>query len=147
MRRVIGIVTLLVLLVPEAGAVLPQRPLVRPNTYTIPAALESLLPISPPKPMPRASFQDPSGAPVSFARFRGHRVMAFFWSASCVPCLKTMPELNQMAEHYGGKALFHGTGVVRRHCRRELRPRYGLYRLRDRNARLRPCGSLLRPDG
>jgi thiol-disulfide isomerase/thioredoxin len=104
MRFIIGIIALLVLLAHEAGAVMPQRPSLRPNTYTIPAALESLLPISPPKPMPKTTFQDPSGAPVSFARFKGQRVMAFFWSGSCVPCLKTMPELNQMAEHYGGKA-------------------------------------------
>ncbi|TAN49128.1 MAG: TlpA family protein disulfide reductase [Rhodospirillales bacterium] len=70
----------------------------------MPAALESLLPINPPKVMPKIVFQDPSGAPVTFANFKGKRVMAFFWSASCVPCLKTMTELNQMAEHYGGKA-------------------------------------------
>lgn len=104
MRFIIGIIALVVLLANEAGAAMPARPAPRPNTYTIPAALESLLPINPPKVMPKIVFQDPSGAPVTFANFKGKRVMAFFWSASCVPCLKTMTELNQMAEHYGGKA-------------------------------------------
>jgi thiol-disulfide isomerase/thioredoxin len=79
----------------------PPRPLVfGPNTYTIPAALESLVPVNPPKPMPKTTFQDPSGAPISFSQFKGRKVLVFFWSQACVPCLKTMPALNTMAERY-----------------------------------------------
>lgn len=89
-----------------AGAAWAYSPLPHPsspNTYTIPAAVESLLAVNPPKAMPKTTFQDPSGAPVSFTQFKGKRIVAFFWSESCVPCMKTMPSLNTMAEHYAGK--------------------------------------------
>lgn len=75
----------------------------RPNTYTIPAAVESLLAVNPPKAMPKTTFQDPSGAPVTFTQFKGKRLVVFFWSEGCVPCMKTMPSLNAMAERYAGK--------------------------------------------
>ncbi len=101
MRFMIGLVALLVLGTSDAWAAMPLPRAFGPNTYTIPAALESLLALDPPKPMPKTAFLDPSGAPVSFSRFKGKRVLAFFWSQACVPCLKTMPELNAMAESSG----------------------------------------------
>lgn len=103
MRFKIGIMVLSVLFLGTAWAAMPLAPAFGPNTYTIPAALGSLLPIDPPKQMPKTVFQDPSGGPISFTQFKGKRLVVFFWSEACAPCLKTMPSLNKMAERYAGQ--------------------------------------------
>jgi thiol-disulfide isomerase/thioredoxin len=100
MRFVVAVIALSVLATAGVRAASPPPAVYRSNTYTIPAALENLVPVNPPKQMPKTTFQDPSGAPVSFSQFKGRRLLVFFWSQGCVPCLKTMPSLNTMADQY-----------------------------------------------
>jgi thiol-disulfide isomerase/thioredoxin len=71
------------------------------RNYTLPAGIESLVPIKPPIPAPDTSFNDPAGGPITLKRFQGRTVVLNFWATWCAPCLKEMPALNRLQEQLG----------------------------------------------
>lgn len=47
-----------------------------------------------------ASFETPSGRPLSMAALRGHPVLLNFWATWCPPCLREMPALDRFARDF-----------------------------------------------
>lgn len=43
-----------------------------------------------------STLQDPSGAPVALADFRGRTLVVNFWATWCTPCVEEMPELQSL---------------------------------------------------
>lgn len=52
---------------------------------------------------PDVTFEDPSGAKVTLASFRGKPVLLNLWATWCAPCVAEMPTLDALAESLGGK--------------------------------------------
>lgn len=55
------------------------------------------------QPGPTAAFENPAGARVTLADFRGHPVLLNLWATWCVPCVKEMPTLDAVAANLDGK--------------------------------------------
>ena len=56
------------------------------------------------KPMPTASFTDlADGKPVALAAFKGKPVLVNLWATWCVPCVRELPTLAQLAQQEGDK--------------------------------------------
>ncbi len=53
--------------------------------------------------MPKDGFTDPSGAPVTLARFKGKPVLVNLWATWCGPCVKELPSLDRLAAKAAGK--------------------------------------------
>ncbi len=53
-------------------------------------------------PAPDATFQDPSGDPVSLADFKGKPVLVNLWATWCAPCIAEMPTLDALAAREQG---------------------------------------------
>lgn len=52
---------------------------------------------------PDAAFEDPDGAPVRLADFRGKPLLLNLWATWCAPCVKEMPTLDALAAREEGK--------------------------------------------
>ncbi len=52
---------------------------------------------------PATSFQDPSGAAVSLAAFKGKPLLVNLWATWCAPCITEMPMLDALAAREEGK--------------------------------------------
>ena len=58
------------------------------------------------------TLQDPSGAPVDLAGFKGRTVVLNFWATWCTPCVEEMPELQALhGEISGRNATVIGIGI------------------------------------
>lgn len=53
--------------------------------------------------IPDAVFQDPSGRPVTLARFAGTPVLVNLWATWCAPCVAEMPTLDALAARSAGR--------------------------------------------
>jgi thiol-disulfide isomerase/thioredoxin len=62
-----------------------------------------IMPIIPPKPVPRIAFSDGEGRPLSLADFKGRAVLLNFWATWCVPCRREMPALDRRQAKLGGR--------------------------------------------
>lgn len=51
------------------------------------------------------------GPPVDLADFRGKPLIVNFWATWCAPCVKEMPDLQEVAEEAEGKVAFLGIDV------------------------------------
>ena len=49
------------------------------------------------KPEPDVTFNDPDGAEVTLAGFRGKPVLVNLWATWCAPCVKELPTLDKLA--------------------------------------------------
>lgn len=52
---------------------------------------------------PDVTFEDPTGAKVTLASFRGKPVLLNLWATWCAPCVGEMPTLDALAESLDGK--------------------------------------------
>lgn len=57
---------------------------------------ENLIPAS------GANFQDESGADITFSDFEGKVILVNLWATWCAPCIKEMPDLNELQKSLGG---------------------------------------------
>jgi len=55
-----------------------------------------------PKLLPESSFEDFTGAPVSFADYAGKVTLVNFWATWCAPCREEMPSLAALQTTRGG---------------------------------------------
>ena len=53
-------------------------------------------------PAPPAIFHDQYGNEISFADFKDKTVLVNFWATWCAPCIKEMPDLNELQKSLGG---------------------------------------------
>ncbi|MGH7724503.1 MAG: TlpA family protein disulfide reductase, partial [Candidatus Eiseniibacteriota bacterium] len=58
------------------------------------------LPPTFPRPVPAFALKDFAGKPLSPATLKGQVVLVDFWATWCVPCRKSMPELQAIHEKY-----------------------------------------------
>jgi thiol-disulfide isomerase/thioredoxin len=56
-----------------------------------------------PKPATAVNFQDAEGNQVSFADFKGKVILVNLWATWCAPCIKEMPDLNELQKSLGGE--------------------------------------------
>jgi thiol-disulfide isomerase/thioredoxin len=63
--------------------------------------LGEFIPASPPQPAPQLALTDMQGKPVALADFAGKFILANLWATWCQPCLKEMPELEQLQASLG----------------------------------------------
>ncbi len=75
------------------------------RSYTLRVGLESLQRAKTPQPAPQVAFTDPSGAPVTLARFKGKTVVLNFWSTTTAPSVKELPALNKLQESGAGRGI------------------------------------------
>ncbi|MBI4967865.1 MAG: TlpA family protein disulfide reductase [Rhodospirillales bacterium] len=75
------------------------------RSYTVPVGLESLQRAKTPQPAPQVPFTDPSGAPVTLARFKGKTVVLNFWSTTTAPSVRELPSLNKLQETAAGRGV------------------------------------------
>ena len=54
-------------------------------------------------PATSAEFQDENGNNVSFASFKGKVILVNFWATWCAPCIKEMPDLNNLQKDLGSE--------------------------------------------
>ena len=85
-----------------------------------------------------ARVQEPDGAPLTLADFKGRALVLNLWATWCVPCRAEMPALDQPAGG-GGRHGFRGRRGRRRH--RAPRARAGV----SRRHRRQGAGALRRP--
>ena len=52
------------------------------------------------KPVPREQFVTLNGKSLSFEQLKGKVIVVNFWFTTCAPCLKEIPELNELVEKY-----------------------------------------------
>lgn len=52
--------------------------------------------------VPAFKAKDEAGATVDFAQYKGKVVLLNFWASWCMPCLKELPEFDQMAARLAG---------------------------------------------
>lgn len=53
---------------------------------------------------PATTFNDPDGAAVTLATFKGRPVLVNLWASWCAPCVKELPTLQKLAEKQAGDA-------------------------------------------
>ncbi|WP_242919639.1 TlpA family protein disulfide reductase [Pontibacter liquoris] len=58
------------------------------------------------QPLPALTFKTMTGETIRTADLKGKVVLLNFWSVTCGPCLKEMPELNRLQQAYAGKVIF-----------------------------------------
>jgi cytochrome c biogenesis protein CcmG, thiol:disulfide interchange protein DsbE len=61
--------------------------------------------------LPDTSFPDLDGNLRSFADYRGTPLVVNFWASSCAPCIREMPDLEQVRQEVGGDVAFLGIAV------------------------------------
>lgn len=56
------------------------------------------------KPIPatKAKFQDENGTDLTFSDFGGQVILVNLWATWCAPCVKEMPDLNELQKSLGG---------------------------------------------
>ncbi|MBL4602379.1 MAG: redoxin family protein [Emcibacteraceae bacterium] len=54
-------------------------------------------------PATSATFQDASGKEVQFSHFKGKVILVNLWATWCAPCIKEMPDLNELQKSLGGE--------------------------------------------
>ena len=54
---------------------------------------------------PAVNFFDQEGKAVSLEEYKGKVVVLNFWATWCAPCVKEMPALDKVAEHFKGRGL------------------------------------------
>lgn len=54
-------------------------------------------------PAPDAAFYDASGNEVNFSDFKGKVILVNLWATWCAPCIKEMPDLNELQKSLGGE--------------------------------------------
>lgn len=59
-----------------------------------------LVRFQPPIRAPGFSLESPEGKPVRLADFRGKFVLLNFWATWCPPCVREMPSMERLAEHF-----------------------------------------------
>ncbi len=52
------------------------------------------------------------GTSTTLSAFRGRPVVLNFWSSTCIPCLKEMPDLERVWNDHGGKVALVGVNVT-----------------------------------
>ena len=55
------------------------------------------------KAAPATVFEDPDGAPINLADFRGKPVLVNLWATWCAPCIAEMPTLDRLAAREVGR--------------------------------------------
>lgn len=61
--------------------------------------------------LPDDRFPDLEGDLRSFADYRGRPLVVNFWASSCAPCIKEMPDLEQVSQELDGEVAFLGIAV------------------------------------
>lgn len=59
-----------------------------------------LVRFQPPVPVPGFTLESPEGKPVRLADFRGRFVLLNFWATWCPPCVKEMPSMQRLSDHF-----------------------------------------------
>ena len=59
----------------------------------------------PPVPAPRQGFTDLAGAPASLDGFKGQVLLVNFWATWCAPCIREMPELDELHAELNSEGL------------------------------------------
>jgi thiol-disulfide isomerase/thioredoxin len=54
-------------------------------------------------PATSAQFQDENGNQVSFSDFKGKVILVNLWATWCAPCIREMPDLNNLQKDLGGQ--------------------------------------------
>lgn len=54
-------------------------------------------------PATKAAFQDADGNEVNFSDFKGKVILVNLWATWCAPCIKEMPDLNELQKSLGGE--------------------------------------------
>lgn len=55
------------------------------------------------KPVTTAAFQDAAGNEVSFSDFKGKVILVNLWATWCAPCIREMPDLNELQKSLGNE--------------------------------------------
>jgi len=66
---------------------------------------EAYVPPVLPRPAPNFVMKNLSGEAVALEKFRGQVVLLDFWATWCKPCVKSMPVLQQLHDHFASKGL------------------------------------------
>ncbi len=56
-----------------------------------------------PKPAPTGVFRDAQGNEASFADYKGKVILVNLWATWCAPCIKEMPDLNELQKSHGSE--------------------------------------------
>ncbi len=72
-----------------------------PNNLT--GSFEPFEAIDPPREMPKLSFVDADGRKLDLGDFAGRVVLLNLWATWCAPCVREMPDLDQMQALRGGE--------------------------------------------
>lgn len=65
--------------------------------------LGEFIPAASPQPAPEVSFTDTDDRPVSLKDFVGKPIIVNLWATWCHPCLKEMPSLVRLQQHFAGR--------------------------------------------
>lgn len=57
------------------------------------------------RPAPETKVYDSLGKSVGFADYRGDFIIAVFWSKTCIPCLREMPDLKSFVQKTEGNGI------------------------------------------
>ncbi|MFZ8864776.1 MAG: TlpA family protein disulfide reductase [Rickettsiales bacterium] len=57
--------------------------------------------ISPAEPLPLFNFTDQNNQPINIEQYKGKVLIINFWATWCKPCIKELPQFDQMAEIFG----------------------------------------------